>query len=52
MSTKGPGEADRMIQHTIQVNEDLPERIYRLEALIQSMKSAQTSTAGSLDQVR
>ncbi|KAJ9285618.1 transcriptional regulator family: Fungal Specific TF [Paecilomyces variotii] len=50
MSTKGPGEADRMIQHTVQVNEDLPERIYRLEALIQSMKSAQTSTAGSQDQ--
>ncbi|KAJ5629663.1 hypothetical protein N7528_003320 [Penicillium herquei] len=37
--TSAPGEIDRIIQPSVPINENLQERIYRLEALIQGMNS-------------
>lgn len=53
--TSAPGDTDRMIQPTVPVNEDLQERIHRLEALIQGMSShthTRTPSATSREQVR
>ncbi|RDH36309.1 hypothetical protein BDQ94DRAFT_185424 [Aspergillus welwitschiae] len=51
--TSAPGETDRIIQPSVPVNEDLQERIYRLEALIQGMNShshTRTPSATSREQ--
>ncbi|KAJ5215824.1 uncharacterized protein N7498_002231 [Penicillium cinerascens] len=48
--TTGSGETERLAQSTVPVNEDLQERIYRLEALIQGMSSTGTPLASSREQ--
>ncbi|GKZ35684.1 hypothetical protein AbraIFM66950_006435 [Aspergillus brasiliensis] len=51
--TAAPGETDRGTQPAVPVNEDLQERIYRLEALIQGMSShshTRTPSATSREQ--
>ncbi|KAJ5697626.1 hypothetical protein N7488_011310 [Penicillium malachiteum] len=51
--TSAPGEIDRIIQPSVPVNENLQERIYRLEALIQGMNShshTRTPSATSREQ--
>lgn len=50
--TTGSGETERMSQPGVRLNEDLQQRIYRLEALIQRMRSTGTTSAGSREQVR
>ncbi|KAJ5220532.1 hypothetical protein N7468_009736 [Penicillium chermesinum] len=48
--TTGSGETERLTQSAVPVNEDLQERIYRLEALIQGMSSTGTPLAISRGQ--
>lgn len=50
--TTRPGETERGSQPTVPVNEDLQERIHRLEALVQGMRSTRMPSAGSQEQVR